>query len=1061
MRLNSAVALSLILPLATVHAHNSLRSLNPSHRHLAARRDTTAVDSPQLVTSIDSPLPNDVTPSSNVSTVLVPVDPSTASRVDSALPNPSKSITLYYAEASYTEGAHYRSVIDWTMNWPALVIGDAPQVDSFTCGLDGKILTFNDKDAFEEALEWSFPLVLVTEGTTSGCSFETPDAAVYNPVHLRSIASYDRKSLTINFRGYKSFWQLEASYHDISIGFDPHAERVLNETSSLSKRGVFDPWTYNLLSNMNFNDTSKGALQDSIPIYNGKYEKGPFEGELDVTCKDCYVQGSMIVTVDTGSSIGNAGLNVLAAVVSVADQAVTQAKTALANLGTAAADATKAVLSALGDTAKNIVGSLQSGAAAAIKAGASDIESLYNLATSEIGSAVTSAKSEIGSVLSGVGDVAHDVAEALGDAASTIGEGAQSAIDYVGDKIKDFFSGWWRKRSFMTQEERDAAVDEFFRHLGEELESGAFLNHESQSSSLSRRSSTTGSNLFLEALAESSDIYKSKGDDAVLRKRGMVKHDGTSGYIGLKGGMNASVDVDVTLAGKLTASFNKTLATYGIPELQVPDVVVIGPYLKLEGSVEVGIEGNVTFSTGASLAWNGIDMKVSTSANQNKQTLPMPTYEIHNSTYNVNEIGLKAGVYIEPQVVVGINLIAADQELSGGLGVKFGLENNFKIATDNCSDGVNWSIDVTGEALALYTIPRALSEALGKDDPEQDYSIFETDPIPVYEKCFSLSSKLCSDGQVFSGSKLKCIDNSTETGNSTSTTTTTPIPVGTSTSSSSLATSKTTTTGKVTTTTRATSIRTSSSTSRSTSRSTSSSKTTSGSKTTSVSKPSSTTKKPVSTSTKKPVMSSTKKASSSTTKKASTTTHKSSSAAHTTAKTTTKATSKPHTTGKSTTVKHTTTTTKRVTTTKKPTSTHKPATSTKKPSSSTKKPSSSTKPHSSTSPAHPTHTHKPVTSASLYAGWMIYGDNLTCTPTANIMKCIGQCQSRTGCVGIDWGFRDGAWKCCLKRNIKKFNKEGAGMFHNVVLLDGTCGTHADKLNIPAAMRAVCDPLDVL
>jgi len=149
----------------------------------------------------------------------------------------------------------------------------------------------------------------------------------------------------------------------------------------------------------------------------------------------------------------------------------------------------------------------------------------------------------------------------------------------------------------MTQEERDAAVDEFFRHLGEELESGAFLKHKSEPTSLSRRSSS-GSDLFLEALAESSEIYKSKGNDAVLRKRGMYKRDGTSGYVGLKGGMNASVDVDVTVAGKLSTSFNKTLATYGIPEyvvaflpslfllllinisiarLQIPDVVVVGP----------------------------------------------------------------------------------------------------------------------------------------------------------------------------------------------------------------------------------------------------------------------------------------------------------------------------------------------------------------------------------------------------------------------------------------------------------------------------------------------------
>jgi len=54
--------------------------------------------------------------------------------------------------------------------------------------------------------------------------------------------------------------------------------------------------------------------------------------------------------------------------------------------------------------------------------------------------------------------------------------------------------------------------------------------------------------------------------------------------------------------------------------------------LKLDASAEIALEGNVTFTTGASLFWNGIDMKVSTSANQNKQTLPMPTYAIHNST---------------------------------------------------------------------------------------------------------------------------------------------------------------------------------------------------------------------------------------------------------------------------------------------------------------------------------------------------------------------------------------------------------------------------------------------
>lgn len=117
----------------------------------------------------------------------------------------------------------------------------------------------------------------------------------------------------------------------------------------------------------------------------------------------------------------------------------------------------------------------------------------------------------------------------------------------------------------MTPEERDAAVDEFFKHLGEELEAKGLLNYNHESSSLSRRNSD-GSELFLEALAETSQLYKSRGEDAVLRKREMVKRDGTVGFIGLKGGLNASVDIDVTMAGKLSASVNKTLATYGIPK---------------------------------------------------------------------------------------------------------------------------------------------------------------------------------------------------------------------------------------------------------------------------------------------------------------------------------------------------------------------------------------------------------------------------------------------------------------------------------------------------------------
>ncbi|GAA6062462.1 hypothetical protein JCM10212_005365 [Sporobolomyces blumeae] len=1079
----SLVVAAVAVPLVAASTHRSLRSLNSAHRHLAVR-DVLIDPTTELVTTTDgtpiSSLPSaNVDATANSTTVLVPVDPSTVSRVDSALPNPSKEITLYYAEKTYTDQAHYRSVIDWTLNWPGLVVGDAPEIDSFTCGANGKVLTFNDEDAFDEALGWEFPLVLVTEDPLTGCSYEDPDAPQYNPVHIRSIASSDREKLTITLRGYKSYWPLEASYHDVSIGFNPHPERVLNETAALSKRSLFDPWTYQLLSNMNYNSSTRGALVPTIPIYKGKYEKGPFEGEVDVECQNCYVEGSMIITVETGSSVGNAALNVVAAVVSLTDQAITEAKQALATVGNAAASATAAVLGTLGDAAKTIVDTLQSNAAAALKAGASDIEALFSTATSELSSAVSSAKSEISDLLDDAGEVVGDIAGALGDAADTIKDGVSSAIDYIGDKIGGLFGGWW-KREFVSEEERNAAIDRFFKELGDELTSENLLNYRKNRGTTSFSKRSTGSDLFKAALAESSTLYKDRDDGSVLRKRGMVKRDGTAGYVGLKGGLNATVDVDVTLAGKLLAEFNKTLATYGIPELQIPDVVVVGPYLKLDSTAEVSIAGNVTFSTGASLAWNGIDMKVSTSDEQSMQELPMPTYSIHNSTYNVNEISLSAGIYILPKVVVGLNLIAANQELSGGLGLKFGLVNKFELGNDNCTSGVEYSIDVTGGALALYTVPRAIVELIGEDDPEKDYSIYEADPIHLYQKCFPLSEYLCSPGEVFDDSKLQCAANSTEPGdstvpatNSTSTPTTgtTILPVTTSASTSvGLGTSTATVTSP-------SSSSSSSSSSVSTARDTA---TTTTARSTSPSGPATTTTLRGS-STTSVRSTSTRKTSTATTKARTTTSHSGATTTKNATTTTTKRVSTTHkvtsktthhgsSTKKTTTTSHKTTSTKKpATTTKKASSTSKRATSTTKRVETTRKPTSTKKPattskHSTTTttraPPLPSSSpgHVSVKNASLYAGWTVQGDNLTCTLTADIMACIGSCQRRSGCVAIDWGYRDGSWKCCLKRNVDSFKVEGQGAFHNVVLLDGHCSAHAQE--VPKAMTSVCDDLDV-
>lgn len=77
---------------------------------------------------------------------------------------PSRDIVLYYAERNYQDASSYQGTINWTLTDPGLVVQDHAQITAINCNWAGIELVFDSLAAFDTALKWDSPLVLVTEG---------------------------------------------------------------------------------------------------------------------------------------------------------------------------------------------------------------------------------------------------------------------------------------------------------------------------------------------------------------------------------------------------------------------------------------------------------------------------------------------------------------------------------------------------------------------------------------------------------------------------------------------------------------------------------------------------------------------------------------------------------------------------------------------------------------------------------------------------------------------------------------------------------------------------------
>lgn len=144
------------------------------------------------------------------------------------------------------------------------------------------------------------PMVFIVEGGAGGCFNDTnyhrkPSFSPCNwkrgafgqlrsetaAIHVRRILSADSSTRTLNVFGYPSNWNLEATYHHISLGFQELS--VASDATTLAKR---DAPNYKLVTGFNYDSSTQSATED-LPIFDITGSKGPASYEISLDCANC------------------------------------------------------------------------------------------------------------------------------------------------------------------------------------------------------------------------------------------------------------------------------------------------------------------------------------------------------------------------------------------------------------------------------------------------------------------------------------------------------------------------------------------------------------------------------------------------------------------------------------------------------------------------------------------------------------------------------------------------------------------------------------------------------
>ncbi|KAK4699978.1 hypothetical protein P7C70_g6275, partial [Phenoliferia sp. Uapishka_3] len=171
----------------------------------------------------------------------------------------------------------------------------------------------------------------------------------------------------------------------------------------------------------------------------------------------------------------------------------------------------------------------------------------------------------------------------------------------------------------------------------------------------------------------------------------LASYDISGSYLGVVGSLKGNVDLEFNATGDVSNSFYKNLYATDLDSLNILDIIDLGVYLKLVGSGSYDLSGSLKYSTGFDLSVDTFEfiLPFNTASTRSAHWSNFKV-DHHSTPHPSAELSLEVDVYVEPQILFGVELLFTDDDeaLSVGAGVKVGLKNHFKLGNTQCETGM-------------------------------------------------------------------------------------------------------------------------------------------------------------------------------------------------------------------------------------------------------------------------------------------------------------------------------------------------------------------------------------
>ncbi|KAG0142993.1 hypothetical protein CROQUDRAFT_109483 [Cronartium quercuum f. sp. fusiforme G11] len=623
---------------------------------------------------------------------LHPIRPGDQIRRGSATSEPTYELTLHYAPTGYhQQRAYYAAAVKWHFRHKALIVRDDPTIASFHCTSDGIMIKFASFEASHRAASWELPMILITEGSEGTCSYDEQGEERYHPLMVTSLLKTSSNSpLTIKLSGYRSRWDLVAFDHEVKIEHSPQVN-----PPSLVRRKLRDPPEFDFSPAINYNYTNQSASKGNISTTLWESE----HASVQMTCDTCYFHSDIHFSLETGSRIINVAVNSLVKIVLSLSRAENKLKESLRSAARSARQNTLKWFTVLGRELSDTFATFTQKLSQLKNNPPSDSIELLALEDAVQKSAeLTRQKARRFLVVA-----KNQLDDTLNRELSP--ETKSQIISLVNDTVKT------------TEDEVDLAIATMSSDAisGADVCSGDF---DAEQQGLKKRS------LY------SSEQMKTKrfAFCRLGRRRTSAK---------ITGRMKANLDVTLSMIGKMEFGIGEiVLLSAGLPGFSIPNIITIGPEVRLITDGTIGFEGTASVKFGADVEWEKLDANIDAKANQKLSTMKptRPLIKFHKPSFQIQPVELKIMQDFKPQFNFGINLNVVGQEANIGIGASLGYENVFKFGNaatqpvEGCPDGLKYEFNLKADLEALIKLPTKRSFFFPnlpqtRTDPSQSVSI--------------------------------------------------------------------------------------------------------------------------------------------------------------------------------------------------------------------------------------------------------------------------------------------------------------------------------------------------